>query len=123
MPSFLPEALGTLFLFIRFSKDFSPGWALYHAAYNAISAFNNCGYSLFSDNLIGYQGDLIVNLTIMGLIVHGGIGFIVQYEVLAWFRGIQQRVSVHTKIVLITTALLIISGALLFYLFERNHIL
>ena len=121
--TFVTEALGTLFLFIRFSMDFPPGTALYHAVYNAISAFNNCGYSLFSDNLMGYQGDLIVNLTIMGLIVHGGIGFIVQYEVLSWFKGVQKRLSVHTKIVLISTTLLILSGAFLFYLFERNHII
>ncbi len=121
--TFVTEALGTLFLFIRFSTDFPPGTALYHAVYNAISAFNNCGYSLFSDNLMGYQGDLVVNLTIMGLIVHGGIGFIVQYEVLSWFKGVQKRLSVHSKIVLISTTLLILSGAFLFYLFERNHII
>ena len=121
--TFVTESIGVLFLFIRFSMDFPPGTALFHAVYNSISAFNNCGYSLFSDNLMGYQGDLIVNLTIMGLIVHGGIGFIVQYEVLAWFRGVQKRLSVHTKIVLITTTILILSGAFLFYLFERNHII
>ncbi len=121
--TFVTEALGTLFLFIRFSMDFPTGIALYHAVYNAISAFNNCGYSLFSDNLMGYQGDLIVNLTVMGLIVHGGIGFIVQYEVLSWFKGTQKKLSVHSKIVLISTTLLILSGALLFYLFERNHII
>jgi trk system potassium uptake protein TrkH len=121
--TFFTEGLGTLFLFIRFSMDFPPGTAFYHAVYNAISAFNNCGYSLFSDNLMSYQGDLIVNLTIMGLIVHGGIGFIVQYEVLSWFKGVQKRLSVHSKIVLITTTILILSGAFLFYLFERNHII
>ena len=121
--TFIIESLGTLLLFIRFSMDFPPWTALYHAVYNAISAFNNCGYSLFSDNLMGYRGDLIVNLTIMGLIVHGGIGFIVQYEVFSWFRGGQKRLSVHTKIVLITTTILILSGAFLFYLFERNHII
>jgi len=121
--TFVTEALGTLFLFIRFSQDFPIGTALYHAVYNAISAFNNCGYSLFSDNLMGYQGDLIVNLTIMGLIVHGGIGFIVQYEIISKLRGIQKKLSVHTKIVLITTAILILSGAILFYTFERNHII
>jgi trk system potassium uptake protein TrkH len=119
----LTEAIGTLFLFIRFSFDFPLGTALYHAVYNAISAFNNCGYSLFSDNLMGYQGDLIVNLTIMGLIVHGGIGFIVQYEVASWLKGKQKRISVHTKIVIITTTILILSGAILFYIFERNHII
>jgi trk system potassium uptake protein TrkH len=121
--TFVAESLGTLFLFIRFSMDFPPGTALFHAIYNAISAFNNCGYSLFSDNLMGYQGDLIVNLTIMGLIVHGGIGFIVQYEVISWFRGVQKKLSVHTKIVVITTTVLILSSAFLFYLFERNHII
>jgi trk system potassium uptake protein TrkH len=121
--TFVTEAIGTLFLFIRFSRDFSPGTALYHAVYNAISAFNNCGYSLFSDSLMGYQGDLIVNLTIMGLIVHGGIGFVVQYEILARLKGVQKKFSVHTKIVIISTAVLIVSGAFLFYLFERNHII
>jgi len=119
----LTEAIGTLFLFIRFSFDFPFGTALYHAVYNAISAFNNCGYSLFSDNLMGYQGDLIVNLTIMGLIVHGGIGFIVQYEIASWLKGKQKKLSVHTKIVIITTVILILSGAILFYIFERNHII
>ncbi len=121
--TFVTEALGTLLLFIRFSMDFPPGTALYHAVYNAISAFNNCGYSLFSDNLMGYQGDLIVNLAIMGLIVHGGLGFVVQYEVLSWFKGVQKKLSVHSKIVIISTTLLILSGAFLFYLFERNHII
>jgi len=121
--TFAIESIGTVLLFIRFSMDFSPGTALYHAVYNAISAFNNCGYSLFSDNLMGYRGDVIVNLTIMGLIVHGGLGFIVQYEVFSWLKGIQKRLSVHAKIVLITTTILILSGAFLFYLFERNHII
>ncbi len=121
--TFAIESIGTLLLFVRFSMDFPPGTALYHAVYNAISAFNNCGYSLFSDNLMGYQGDLIVNLTIMGLIVHGGLGFIVQYEVLSCLKGVQKRLSVHAKIVLITTTILILSGAFLFYLFERNHII
>jgi trk system potassium uptake protein TrkH len=121
--TFIAEALGTLFLFIRFSFDFPLGTAIYVALYHAISAFNNAGFSLYSDNLMGYQGDLIVNLAVMGLIVHGGIGFIVQYEVLSWFRGLQKKLSAHTKIVLITTSVLILSGAFLFYLFERNYII
>jgi trk system potassium uptake protein TrkH len=57
----------------------------------------------------------------MGLIVHGGIGFIVQYEVFSWLRGLQKKLSIHTKIVLITTTVLILSGAILFYIFEWNH--
>jgi trk system potassium uptake protein TrkH len=121
--TFIAEALGTLFLFIRFSLDLPLGTAAYHALYHAISAFNNAGFSLFSNSFIAYQGDLIINLTIMGLIVHGGVGFIVQYEILSKLRGIQKRLSIHTKIVLITTAILILSGAILFYIFERNYII
>jgi trk system potassium uptake protein len=116
------ETVGTLILFIRFSKDFSWGKALYTSVYHAVSAFNNCGYSLFSDNLMGYRSDWIVNLTIMGLLILGGIGFIVLHELMARWRGSQKRLSVHAKIALITTGFLIVSGAVLFYLFERNFI-
>ncbi len=121
--AFAFESIGTLLLFLRFFQEDSLGMAFYKALYHAISAFNNAGFSLFSNSLIGYQADPIINLTVMGLVVLGGIGFIVQYEVLSYFRGIQKRLSLHTKIVLITTSLLIVSGALLFYLFERNHLL
>ncbi len=114
------ETVGAGLLFIRFSQDFSWGQALYTSVYHAVSAFNNCGYSLFSDSLMGYRSDWIVNLTIMGLLILGGIGFIVLHELMARWRGSQKRLSVHTKIVLITTGFLIVSGALLFYLFERN---
>ena len=121
--TFVIEALGTLLLFIRFARDLPPASAFFHALYNSVSAFNNCGYSLFSDNLMGYRGDWLVNLTVMGLIVLGGIGFIVQYEVLALIRGGRQKLSLHTKIVLLTTGALIAAGALLIYLFEAEHIL
>ena len=117
------ESLGILFLFIRFSRDFPSGKAFYHAVYHAISAFNNCGYSLFSDNLMGYQGDWIINLTMMILIIIGGIGFVVQHEVVSRFRSKQNRLSVHSKIVIYATVFLILSGAILFYFFERNHII
>jgi len=117
------ESMGVLFLFIRFSQDFQPGRAFFHALYHAVSAFNNCGYSLFPDNLIGYQGDLIVNLTVMALIVLGGIGFVVLHEMVSRFRSRQIRLSVHSRIVIYTTAILIVSGAFLFYFFERNHVI
>ena len=116
------ETLGTLILFIRFSRDFPWGQALYTSVYHAVSAFNNCGYSLFSDSLMGYKGDWIINLTIMGLLILGGIGFIVLHELMAWWRSSQKALSLHTKIALITTAFLILSGTLLFYLFERHAI-
>ncbi len=121
--TFLVEVVGTLLLFIRFLFDFPVGAAFFHALYNAVSAFNNCGYSLFSDSLTSYRDDWLVNLTVMALIVLGGIGFIVQHEVILFFRGKQKRLSLHTKIVLLTSAFLVVAGALFFYLFEDDNIL
>lgn len=115
------ETVGTLILFIRFSRDFPWGQALYTSLYHAVSAFNNCGYSLFSDSLMGYRSDWLVNLTIMGLLILGGIGFIVLHELISRWRGSQKRMSAHSKIALLTTGFLIVSGALLFYFFEGNN--
>jgi len=117
------EGIGTLLLFLRFASDFSTGQALYQALYHSVSAFNNCGYSLFSNNLMNYQGDWLVNLTIMALIIIGGIGFIVIYEAYNRVRHPRKKLSLHSKIVLLVTGGLIVVGAILFYIFEAQHIL
>ena len=117
------EAAGTLLLWMRFGRDMPPGQALYQALYHAVSAFNNCGYALFADSLTSFRGDLLVNLTVMGLIVAGGIGFIVHFELFMRLRGRQRRLSVHTKVVLIATAVLVAGGALVFFAFERDGVL
>ncbi len=117
------ESIGILLLWFRFCYDFPVGHAFYQAVYHAISAFNNCGLSLFPDSLVRYQGDFIINLTVMTLIVIGGIGFVVQHEVFAKLRGRQRKLSVHTRIVLLATGVLILGGAILIFIFERDHIL
>lgn len=121
--TFIIEGVGTLLLFLRFIQEFPAGLAFYHAVYNAVSAFNNCGFSLFSDSLMRYQDDVLINVTIMLLIILGGIGFIVQQEVVARFRGTGKKLSLHTKIVLITTLALILAGAVCFYFMEMNNTL
>ena len=117
------ESAGTLLLFFRYVQEFTVPQAFYHAVYSAVSAFNNCGYSLFPDNMMRYQSDILVNVTIMGLIILGGIGFIVQEEVIAKLRGKEKKLSLHTKIVLITTAALVVAGAVCFYFLEMNNVL
>ncbi|MCX7634532.1 MAG: TrkH family potassium uptake protein [Syntrophales bacterium] len=119
----LIEAVGTAILFIRFSGEAPWERALFQALYHAISAFNNCGYSLFSSSLMAYRDDWIINLTIVGLIILGGIGFIVQYELASYLTGTMRRLSLHTKIVLLMTTVLTLIGAILFYLFECHNIL
>ena len=117
------EGFGTLLLFLRFVQEFPAGLAFYHAIYNAVSAFNNCGYSLFPDSMMRYQSDVLINVTIMLLIILGGIGFIVQQEVVARLRGAEKKLSLHTRIVLITTVALILLGAACFYFMEMNNTL
>ncbi|HEX2694970.1 MAG TPA: TrkH family potassium uptake protein [Acidobacteriota bacterium] len=115
------EAAGTLSLFLRFRRDFPPPRALVLSAFHAISAFCNAGFSLFSDNLMAYRGDWTVNVTVMLLIVLGGLGFFVLREITrgasAVLRRRRFRFSLHSKLVFVmTAALILISAGLLFWL-------
>jgi len=87
--------------------------------FHAVSAFNNAGFSLFSDNLVRYRGDLTVNLVITTLIICGGLGFLVLSEL----GRIRQRMalSVHTKFVLVITAVLIVGGTIGFFALECRN--
>ena len=121
--TFIIEGIGALALFLHFCQEFPVIQAVYVSLYHAVSAFNNAGFSLFPDSLMRYQSNILINVTVMLLIVMGGIGFIVQQEVFAKFRGGGKKLSLHTKIVLITTAALILLGAVCFYFMEMNNAL
>lgn len=110
------EAIGTVLLAFVFipERGFWPG--LYCAMFHAVSAFCNAGFSLFSNNLVPFRDNALVNVTIMGLIILGGIGFLVIRELLQIGRlrytrqKRQMKFSLHSKIVLVTTAFLVIYG-------------
>jgi trk system potassium uptake protein TrkH len=118
--TFVIEGAGALLLSCRFVPEF--GWArgLYYGLFHSVSAFCNAGFALFPDSLVDYRGDPLVNLTIMALIVLGGIGFLVMKELLdlARQRGGRRRMSLHTRLVLLTSAILIVAGALLIGVLE-----
>ncbi len=117
------EGLGALLLSFSFVPRMGWGPGLYSAVFHSISAFCNAGFSLFSDNLVGFRNDPLVNLTIMLLIILGGIGFLVLRELkdLALNRARQRRrLSLHSKMVLLTSAILILGGALLIGFLERT---
>jgi trk system potassium uptake protein TrkH len=120
--TFAIEALGTSILFVRFLADYPPGRALHAAVFHAVSAFCNAGFSLFRKNLVNYANDPCVNLVIMGLIVLGGLGFYVLEEtragLVARWRGRRWRWTLHTRVVLTTTAALIVGGAAAIYAIE-----
>jgi len=108
--SFAIEAIGALILTLRWSFDFSWSKALYLGIFHSISAFNNAGFDLFGNfsSLTAYVGDPIINITIMLLIICGGLGFIVLADV---FTNKGKTIRLHTKIVLQVSGILILVGA------------
>jgi Trk-type K+ transport system membrane component len=96
-----------------FTDIADPGERLWAALFHCISAYNNAGFGLWSDNLVGYRGQPVVNGVIGALIVIGGIGWRVTNEVWSNRRRWWQirRFSLHTRLVLRATALLIVIGA------------
>lgn len=114
--SFIFETLGALLLTIRWANDLGVAKALYYGIFHSISAFNNAGFSLWSDSLSRYVGDPLVNIVISFLFIIGGIGFIVildLYRKRSW-----KALSFHTKIVLITSGVLCFAGFLVIFVFE-----
>lgn len=108
--TFAIEGLGAAVLGARFALDV--GWAkgLWLGLFHSVSAFNNAGFALFSDNLMPYRGDVTVNVAVTLLIVAGGLGFFVLSGVLRLRPRTAVRVSLQTKLVLVSTAVLIAAG-------------
>lgn len=117
----LIEVSGIIILTLRFWADMPFGKALWFGTFHAVSAFNNAGFSLFNDNLMGYSQDIIINLTIPFLIILGGVGYIVIIELSNYYKKELNRISTHTKIVLVMYVLLIILGMFLLLSLEWDH--
>jgi trk system potassium uptake protein TrkH len=117
------EGLGALILFIRWKMlGFGFLKAAKYGIFHSVSAFNNAGFDVIGNfrSLTPYAGDPAIILTIAGLIITGGLGFIVisnLYEVFFY----KKRPVLQTKIVITATLLLIICGALLIFAFENNN--
>ncbi|MBP8639891.1 MAG: Trk family potassium uptake protein [Oscillospiraceae bacterium] len=120
------EGAGIIILSFVFcpKMGFFPG--LWNAIFHSVSAFCNAGFDLMGKygqymglSSAGLQFNPIVNLTIMSLIVTGGIGFVVWTDV-ARHKFNFKKYELHSKIALITTAVLLASGTVLFFIFEYN---
>ena len=119
------EAIGAIILALRFYPDMGLKQGLYNGVFHSISAFCNAGFDLMgrfepSSSLTLYSGDIVVNLVIMSLIVVGGVGFLVWEDIFTnKLKFCKYRL--HTKIVLVVTATLIIVPAIIFYSIERTN--
>ncbi len=98
--------------------------AAYSAVFHAVSAFCNAGFSVFSNSLEDFAGDPVVNIVIGGLIIVGGLGFPAVADMYHFFRdlraGRRPHLALHTRLVLVTTAVLLAAGFAFFALVEWN---
>lgn len=121
--TFAAEFFGTVLLTVHWWGEYSFGRALYLAVFHSVSAFCNAGFTLFPDSMVRYSDNILLNLTLCALIVVGGIGFPVLYELQLWLRQRKEkhvRLSMQTKTVLITSGVLILAGALMFGVLEHR---
>jgi trk system potassium uptake protein TrkH len=107
------EGVGIVIMFFIFLPENSVQRALFLSIFHSISAFCNAGFSVFSDSFVKYRENWALNLVICFLIISGGIGFLVLSELKRKFfvkHRALARLSLHSKIVLSTTLILIVSG-------------
>ena len=112
--TFCFELVGVILSFIVFVQDYPPLHALGNSIFHSIAAFNNSGFDVLGglQNLIPYRDDVLLNLTTCGLIIFGGIGFLVILDVLRnRFRF--RKLALHSKVVISTSIFLIIAGTLI----------
>lgn len=119
--SLIIEGVGAILLTARWAADMALPKALYFGIFHAVSMFNNAGFDIFGDfrSLTQYTGDPVVNITVMLLIVTGGLGFLVLTELAEYPR--KRRFSLHSKVVLSMTSVLIVLGAAVFFIFEYTN--
>ena len=122
---FAIEAIGALLYMTVFVPEYGLR-GVWISIFNSVSAFCNAGIDIIAeDSLCRYALNPIINITTMILIFMGGIGFIVWWDVIRVFREKKKHkfrfLSLHSKIALSVTAFLILSGSILFFIFERNN--
>lgn len=107
------EIVGAVLSFLVFSRDYPFVHALGISIFHSIAAFNNSGFDILGGlrNLIPYQDSVLLNLTTCGLIIFGGLGFLVMLDVV--HKRNFRKLTLHSKVVIVTTVFLLLIGTLL----------
>ena len=113
------EGAGALLSFLVFVQDHPPVEAIGISIFHSIAAFNNSGFDILGglQNLIPYQNNLLLNLTTAGLIIFGGLGFLVILDILK--KRSFRALALHSKVVIVMSAVLILLGTLLLKVTEN----
>ncbi len=127
MMTFFIEGVGAALLFLRFRELHGLSYAIFSSVFHAVSAFCNAGLSLYPESLERFQKETFLPIVFMGLIIAGGLGFMLidEIRVLLYrkFKNLPMKLSLHTKICLSMTLTLILFGAGVIYLLERQNLL
>jgi trk system potassium uptake protein TrkH len=124
--TFIIEGLGTVLFCFRFLPDNGLLDGLFLSVFNAVSAFCNAGLTPFSDSFMSFRTDWMINWGLCFLIISGGIGFPVLSELKRQFPFNRRRwrsMSLHTRLILSTTAALLLAGTLLILFMEQGNTL
>lgn len=116
------ESVGATLLYPTFAALHGPGQGLFYAFFHSVSAFNNAGFALYSDNLTRFADDPVVILVLSALLIIGGLGFIMYLNLWAHFRrGRRFPLTLHSRVVLLTTLLLCTVGAVVVSVLEWTN--
>ena len=113
------EAVGAVLLAIVFVPEFGWSHGIWQSIFHSISAFNNAGFSLFSTSLAEYVADPLVNVVVPVMFISGGLGFVVWADVYQKRRF--RKLSVHSKITLVGSLILIVSAWVLYTMMEWSN--
>jgi trk system potassium uptake protein TrkH len=121
----IAECISTICIFLTIHHEYSLKTALFLSIFHAVSGFCHAGFSLFPDSFVTYQNSPMMLLPMIVLIFASSIGFLVWYEILrilyAWQLSKRHLVSLHTKLVLLISLVLVGVSTLLFFAVEYNH--
>lgn len=117
--SLVIEGIAMIILAMRWVPDLGWGKGLYYSFFHAISAFNNAGFALWPDNLMGFVGDPIVNIVLSLLIIIGGLGFTVLID--CWEKKTYKKLALHSKLMIIGTIMINVVAMLLILMLEFHN--
>lgn len=130
--TFLIEGIGAFFYMLVFVPEFGVKKGMFVSIFNAVSAFCNAGIDIIGANsLMDYYNQPLINIVTMLLIILGGLGYIVWFDFIMTFKNVIKkrykitsvfkRMNEHSKLVLVVTLILILSGAALIFVFEYKN--
>ncbi|RXJ88222.1 TrkH family potassium uptake protein [Arcobacter sp. CECT 8985] len=114
------ELIGAILLSIGFYEKYPLLDSIWYGIFHSVSAFNNAGFSLFPDSMMSFQNNALVLTIISLLVICGGLGYFVLIEIYE-NRKVSKRFSIHTRIMIYGTIILIIFGMVLFLSTEWNN--